>query len=42
MTKTGERSDDIRLYKIDPETGLISQTDSQVHLPAPASILFVE
>ncbi len=38
----GERSDEIRLYYIDAESGILSETGTMVHLPAPASILFVE
>ena len=38
----GERSDDIRLYQVDPKTGLLSETQLSLELPAPANILFVE
>jgi len=41
MLVAGERSDEIRLYKIDLETGLLSETGSQMQIPAPASILFI-
>ena len=42
MLVAGERSDDIRLYKVDPKTGLLSETQLSYELPAPANILFVE
>lgn len=42
MLVAGERSDDIRLYLIDSETGMLSETESRVQIPAPASILFVQ
>jgi 6-phosphogluconolactonase len=42
MLVAGERSDEIRLYKIDPETGLLSETESLIKIPAPASVLFVQ
>ena len=42
MLVAGERSDEIRLYNIDPETGHISKTNSLVKVPAPASVLFVQ
>jgi 6-phosphogluconolactonase len=38
----GERSNEIRLYSIDPENGLLTATESIVKLPAPACILFVQ
>jgi 6-phosphogluconolactonase len=38
----GERSDEIRLYTIDPESGLMSATESMVKLPAPACIRFIK
>ena len=38
----GERSNDIRLYTIDPESGRLEETDATLALPAPANILFVE
>jgi 6-phosphogluconolactonase len=41
MLVAGERSDDIRLYRIDTETGSLSETGSKVQLPAPASIVFI-
>ena len=42
MLVAGERSDDIRLYGIDSESGLLSETESQVQVPAPASVLFIQ
>jgi 6-phosphogluconolactonase len=42
MLVAGERSDEIRLYTVNPENGLLSETSGMVHLPAPASILFVQ
>jgi 6-phosphogluconolactonase len=42
MLVAGERSDDIRLYLIDTETGFLAETDSRVQVPAPASILFIQ
>ena len=38
----GERSDEIRLYHIDSETGVLSESTGMVKLPAPASILFIQ
>jgi 6-phosphogluconolactonase len=42
MLVAGERSNEIRLYRIDPKTGLLTETAGRLELPAPASILFVE
>jgi len=42
MLVAGERSDEIRLYKIGNEDGLLTETESKVKLPAPASILFIQ
>lgn len=42
MLVAGERSDEIRLYTIDPEAGLLTATRSIVKLTAPAAVLFVE
>lgn len=42
MLVAGERSHEIRLYKIDPGTGLLTETPAKFELPAPASILFVD
>jgi 6-phosphogluconolactonase len=42
MLVAGERSDEIRLYTIDPGTGLLSETESFVKVPSPASVLFVQ
>ncbi len=41
LISAGERSNDIRLYTIDPESGLLSETQSTLELPAPANILFI-
>jgi len=38
----GERSDEIRVYSINPESGILTETGTVVTLPAPASILFVQ
>jgi 6-phosphogluconolactonase len=42
MLVAGERSGEIRLYKIDSETGLLSETERVLKLPSPASVLFVQ
>jgi 6-phosphogluconolactonase len=42
MLVAGERSQKINLYRIDPKTGLLSETQAGFELPAPANILFVE
>lgn len=42
MLVAGERSHEILLYRIDPKTGLLSETQAAIELPAPANILFVE
>jgi 6-phosphogluconolactonase len=42
MLVAGERSDEIRLYKIDSRTGLLAETQAGFELPAPANILFVK
>jgi 6-phosphogluconolactonase len=42
MLVAGERSHEIRLYRIDPRTGFLSETQSILELPAPANVLFVE
>ncbi|MEA3462729.1 MAG: beta-propeller fold lactonase family protein, partial [Bacteroidota bacterium] len=42
MLVAGERSNEIRLYMIDAETGLLSETSSTVELNAPASVLFIQ
>lgn len=42
MLVAGERSNEIRLYLIDKDTGLLSETSSVVELPAPAALLFVQ
>jgi 6-phosphogluconolactonase len=42
MLVAGERSNEIQLYKISQEDGLLTETDSKVKLPAPASVLFID
>jgi 6-phosphogluconolactonase len=42
MLVAGERSHEILLYRIDPKTGLLSETQAGFELPAPANVLFVE
>jgi 6-phosphogluconolactonase len=42
MLVAGERSDEIRRYNIDPETGLLTETESIVKVPSPAAVLFVQ
>jgi len=42
MLVAGERSHDIRLYRVDPLTGLLSETNAGLELPAPANILFAD
>lgn len=42
MLVAGERSDDIRLYLIDSESGILTETESRLQIPAPASILFIQ
>lgn len=42
MLVAGERSDEIRMYGIDASSGLLSENDGVLKLPAPASILFVQ
>jgi 6-phosphogluconolactonase len=41
MLVAGERADQIRLYRIDTETGLLTATGTTLALPSPASVLFV-
>jgi len=41
LISAGERSDDIRLYTIDQESGLLTETPSSLELPAPANIVFL-
>ena len=40
MLVAGERSDEIRLYHIDSESGMLSETAGMLKLSAPASVLF--
>jgi 6-phosphogluconolactonase len=42
MLVAGERAHEIRLYKIDPKTGLLTETSGVLELSAPANILFVQ
>jgi len=42
LVSAGERSNDIRLYTIDQDSGLLSETDASLELPAPANILFIQ
>jgi 6-phosphogluconolactonase len=42
MLVAGERSDEIRLYTIDPESGVVTATETVVKLKAPACIRFVK
>ena len=41
LIAAGERSGTIRLYSIDPQTGMLGETGSSLALPAPANILFI-
>jgi 6-phosphogluconolactonase len=42
MLVAGERSNQIRLYTINPDNGMLKATECTVKLPAPASVLFVK
>jgi 6-phosphogluconolactonase len=42
MIVAGERADEIRLYTINPENGMMAATDGRLKLPAPASVLFIQ
>jgi 6-phosphogluconolactonase len=42
MLVAGERSDEIKLYRVDPQSGLLSHTSAVLELPAPANVLFVD
>jgi 6-phosphogluconolactonase len=42
MLVAGERSDEIRLYTIDPDGGVVTATETVVKLKAPACIRFVK
>ncbi len=42
LVSAGERSNDIRLYTIDQDSGLLSETDATLELPAPACISFIQ
>jgi 6-phosphogluconolactonase len=41
LISAGERSNDIRLYTIDQESGLLTETPGSLELPAPANIVFL-
>ena len=41
LISAGERSNDIRLYTIGQETGMLEETACKLELPAPANILFI-
>lgn len=42
LISAGERSKHIRLYTIDEESGMLTETDATLELPAPANILFIQ
>ncbi|TFH26654.1 MAG: lactonase family protein [Bacteroidia bacterium] len=42
LISAGERSNDIRLYTIDQDSGLLSETDASLELPAPCCILYIQ
>ncbi|MCK5067141.1 MAG: lactonase family protein [Bacteroidales bacterium] len=42
LVSAGERSNDIRLYTIDLDSGLLTETDATLELPAPACISFIQ
>jgi 6-phosphogluconolactonase len=42
MLVAGERSNEVKLYRIDKKSGLLTETSAIMELPAPANILFVE
>jgi len=42
LISAGERSNDIRLYTVDQESGMLTETDVSLELPAPANILFIQ
>ena len=42
LISAGERSNDIRLYTIDQESGRLTETKSSLELPAPANISFIQ
>jgi 6-phosphogluconolactonase len=41
LISAGERSNDLRLYTIDQESGLLTETPGSLELPAPANIVFL-
>jgi len=42
LISAGERSNSIRLYTIDQESGMLEETNATLGLPSPANILFLE
>lgn len=42
LISAGERSNHIRLYAIDKDSGLLSESKASLELPAPANILFIQ
>jgi 6-phosphogluconolactonase len=42
LISAGERSNDIRLYAIDQDSGLLSETDASLELPAPCCIVYIQ
>lgn len=42
LVSAGERSNSIALYTIDPDNGLLEETNCTMELPAPANILFIQ
>ncbi len=38
----GGRANEIRMYRVDPQTGVLTGTDTRVHLPGPICIEFLE
>ena len=42
LVSAGERSNDIRLYTIDLDSGLLTETDATLEIPAPACISFIQ
>ena len=42
LISAGERSNDIRLYNIDQDSGLLSETDASLELTAPCCIVYIQ
>jgi len=42
LIAAGERSDEIRLYLVNPESGLLTETENTLKISAPGCILFIE